>query len=187
MITRRQLLTCSCALAAMPLRAFATNQMLLNRIPLHTHESAMQEAIKMARLNPVYPFGAVITNIETGIVVAHGVNSGRINPTYHGEIVCINNYIEKFGNQHWENHILYTTGEPCPMCMSALVWAGIGGVVFGSSIETISRSGIGQINVSAQSVISASDFKQPELLGGVLASQCDQLFAQRLSSTPARD
>ena len=37
--------------------------------------------------------------------------------------------------------MLYTTGEPCSMCMSALVWAGIGGVVFASSIDGIRRAG----------------------------------------------
>jgi tRNA(Arg) A34 adenosine deaminase TadA len=45
--------------------------------------------------------------------------------------------------------VLYTTGEPCSMCMSALVWAGIGGVVFASSIDGIRRAGIDQIAITA--------------------------------------
>lgn len=179
MISRRQILACLCGLAAMPLRANASNKPPLADIPINVHESAMHEAIKIARGNPVYPFGAVITNAQSGKIVAMGVNNGIANPTFHGEIVCMNNYIQKFGNQHWADHILYTTGEPCPMCMGALTWAGIQGVVYGSAIATISRSGIGQINITAQSLIDATDFKKPELLGGILEQSCDALFANR--------
>jgi len=183
MISRRQILACLCSIATLPLRANASHKILLADIPLSVHESAMREAIKVAQLNPDFPFGAVIINAISGKVVARGVNTSRVNPTFHGEIVCMNNYIEKFGNKGWSDHILYTTGEPCPMCMAALTWADIQGVVYGSSIETISRSGIGQINISAQSVIEATDFKKPELLGGVLTQACDELFTMRKRKT----
>lgn len=91
----------------------------------------------------------------------------------------MNNYVQQHGNRDWGNLVLYTTGEPCPMCMSALTWAGIGGVVFASSIATISQSGIKQIKLSAQAVIHAADFRPPELLGGVLEAECDALFMRR--------
>ena len=139
----------------------------------------MRAAIKEAMQNPAYPFGAVITNANSGVILAAGVNTSRINPTFHGEIVCMNNYIASHGNKNWHDLILYTTGEPCPMCMSALIWSGIGGVVYASSIGTISKSGIGQINISAQSVINASDVSKPWLVGGVLAEECDLMFMKR--------
>lgn len=178
MISRRQILAGLCSVAAMPLRANTSVKTPLTDIALTVHESAMREAIQLAQRNPVYPFGAVITNAQSGQIVARGVNNSSVNPTFHGEIVCMNDYIAKFGNKQWVDHILYTTGEPCPMCMGALTWAGIQGVVFGSSIETISRSGIGQINIAAQSVIDATDFKKPNLLGGVLETACDALFVK---------
>ena len=65
------------------------------------------------------------------------------------------------------------------MCMSALVWAGIAGVVFGSSIEGIRRAGIDQIDISAKTVIDASPFYPGMLLGGVLQAETDRLFMQR--------
>jgi tRNA(Arg) A34 adenosine deaminase TadA len=152
---------------------------MLSAISLKQHELAMREAIKVAAANPAYLFGAVITNGRTGQLMALGVNASRSNPTFHGEMVCINHYVQQHGNSGWGDLVLYTTGEPCPMCMSALTWAGIGGVVYASSIASITRAGIRQINLSAQSVIDAADFHKPELLGGVLETECDALFIQR--------
>jgi tRNA(adenine34) deaminase len=153
--------------------------MILSDIPLKHHELAMREAINVAAANPAYPFGAVITHGRTGQLMASGVNASGSNPTFHGEMVCINNYVQQHGNSGWGDLVLYTTGEPCPMCMSALTWAGIGGVVYASSIASITRAGIRQINLSAQSVIDAAPFHKPELVGGVLESECDALFMHR--------
>ncbi len=154
-------------------------QRILANIPIKNHERAMTAAIVAALQNPVYPFGAVMTIAKTGEIVATGVNASSVNPTFHGEIVCMNDYLKKFGNKNWKDLILYTTGESCPMCMSALTWAGIGGVVYGSSIRTISQSGIRQINISSRSVVEAADFSPPDLLGGVLEKECDALFINR--------
>ena len=152
---------------------------MLSAISIKQHELAMREAIKVAAANPAYPFGAVITNGRTGQLMASGVNASRSNPTFHGEMVCINNYVQQHGNKSWGDLVLYTTGEPCSMCMSALTWSGIGGEVYGSSIASITHAGIRQINVSAQSVIDAADFHKPDLLGGVLEAECNTLFMQR--------
>ena len=81
--------------------------------------------------------------------MAAGVNRGSVNPTFHGEIVAIDDYVARHGNQGWAEAILYTTGEPCPMCMSALAWAGMGGVVWGTSIADLNRFGIDQIMIPA--------------------------------------
>jgi tRNA(Arg) A34 adenosine deaminase TadA len=154
----------------------------LGAIPLATHEKAMREAINEAHGNPAFPFGAVIVRGDTGEIVARGINNTAANPTFHGEIVAMHHYVERNGNKGWDAMILYTTGEPCPMCMSALAWAGLGGVVFGSSIDTIRRSGIRQIDITAKSVIEAAPFYHGELLGGVLQPDTDQLFLQRKRS-----
>src|SRR4051794_2102271 len=117
----------------------------LSTMPLLFHEQAMRLAIAAARDNPVFPFGAVIVRAADRQIMATGANNISVNPTWHGEIVAINDYVSRHGNQEWGEVILYTTGEPCPMCMSALVWARIGGVVYGTSIETLRQAGIDQI------------------------------------------
>ena len=174
MRTGRETVTMA-SMAAVPAQAHVD----LSSIPGAMHERCMRLAITKGRENPSFPFGAVIVRAMDLIVMASGVNATRHNPTFHGEIDAINDYVRQHGNEGWPGMILYTTGEPCPMCMSAIVWVGIGGVVFGSSIETLSRVGIRQIDVSSASIASAASFYQGSLLGGMLASETDCLFADR--------
>jgi tRNA(adenine34) deaminase len=151
----------------------------LAAIPLPVHEQVMWLAIAVAGANPSFPFGAVIVRAADREVVATGVNNSRANPTLHGEIVAINDFVARHGNQGWDEVILYTTGEPCPMCMSALAWARIGGIVYGTSIETLQKLGIDQILLPASAVIRAAPFYLGEILGDVLKSETDALFIDR--------
>src|SRR4051794_19986072 len=151
----------------------------LSANPLHVHEQAMREAIAMSRRNRFFPFGAVIVRAADRQIMASGANSGDANPIWHGEIVALNDYVSRHGNLGWEEAILYTTGEPCPMCMSALAWARIGGVVYGTSIETLRQAGIDQILLPATAIIAAAPFYRGEILGDVLSSETDALFANR--------
>ena len=65
------------------------------------------------------------------------------------------------------------------MCMSALAWAGMGGVVWGTSIADLSRFGIDQIMIPAKVVIAAASFYRGLILGGVLRAETDALFRDR--------
>lgn len=159
--------------------AFSQEDNELKKITQIKHEEYMRIAIDEAQKNESYPFGAVIVNIETGMIVAKGVNQSSKNPTLHGEIVCMNNYVEKHGNNNWGKLVLYTTGEPCSMCMSALIWAGIRGVVYASSINGIKASGIEQISISARQVKKSSKFVDVFLLGGILQNETDLMFLNR--------
>lgn len=148
----------------------------LSAVPLDAHEEAMRLAIVAAQGNPAYPFGAVIVRAADRQVLATGVNNGADNPTFHGEIVAINDYVARHGNVGWCEAVLYSTGEPCPMCMSAIIWAGLGGIVWGTSIEKLREVGINQIMIPATTVISASPFYHGEILGDILKAKTDALF-----------
>lgn len=148
------------------------------------HERFMWLAIEQARRNPKWPFGAVIVHSRTGEILAGGVNTGTDSPLLHGEVVAMNDYVRRQGNQGWADATLYTTGEPCSMCMSAMAWANLRRVVWASSIDDIRSTGIIQIDLTARQVAdAASSFYTPQLLmGGVLANHTNRLFreAQRL-------
>lgn len=154
----------------------------LSAIPLFAHEQAMRLAITEAHGNPAFPFGAVVLRATDRQVMASGVNRSAANPTFHGEIVAINDFVARHGNQGWDGAILYTTGEPCPMCMTAMVWAGIGGIVWGTSIEQLRQFGINQVLIPATTVIGASAFYHGNILGHVLQAETDALFRNRRHS-----
>jgi tRNA(Arg) A34 adenosine deaminase TadA len=165
--------------SGLPAAAASPRLIDLSAISVSVHEEAMRLAIAEARGNPAFPFGAVILRAADRHVMAAGVNKGAVNPTFHGEIVAINDYVARHGNRGWDEAILYTTGEPCPMCMSAMVWAAIGGVVWGTSIEQLRQFGINQILIPATTVIVASPFYHGEILGHVLQTETDALFRNR--------
>lgn len=69
------------------------------------------------------PFGAVI--VKDGVVVATGTNHVVPNndPTAHAEVTAIRNACQKLGTFSLDGCTIYTSCEPCPMCLSALYWA----------------------------------------------------------------
>lgn len=72
------------------------------------------------------PFGAIITDKE-GNIIAKGNNQVLKNndPTAHAEVVAIRNACKKLNTYDLSNYILYTSCEPCPMCLSAIIWSNI--------------------------------------------------------------
>ena len=81
------------------------------------------------------PFGCVI--VKDGEIVGRGHNMVLINndSTAHGEITAIRNAEQALGTYDLSGCILYTTGEPCPMCLYAILWANIDAVWYGCTIE----------------------------------------------------
>ncbi|CAQ84315.1 MULTISPECIES: nucleoside deaminase [Photorhabdus] len=154
---------------------------ILSKPEIAKHEKYMREAIEEAKKSAKYPFGAVIVNRSSGEILSRGVNSWVKNPILHGEIQAINHYVTLYGNQGWNNVALYTTAEPCSMCMSALAWTGIREVIWGTSISGLRNVGIRQIDISAQEIAErASSFYSPiSLVGGILANETDKLFSER--------
>ena len=139
------------------------------------HSVSMQKAIALARENPRAPFGTVLVDRRTHERVASGINQSHENPTQHGEIVAINDYVAQ-GGTDWDQLILYTTAEPCCMCQGAILWSGIRHIVFGTSISRLMELGWRQIDISAQEVIARSWATEAVVVGGVHRVECDQLF-----------
>lgn len=121
------------------------------------------------------PFGAVI--VRDGNVVATGRNLGKTNndPTAHGEMMAIRSFVASRPAAELQGATLYTSGEPCPMCMGAILWCGIGRVVFAASIEELSQK-LGQIMLSSRAVADAAPFADVAITGGVLAADALALF-----------
>ena len=88
------------------------------------------------------PFGAVITDIEGKVIT---IASNKVleshDPTAHAEIMAIRKASEILGTHNLENCILYVTGYPCPMCLSAIMWANIKKVYYGTNLEDAEKIG----------------------------------------------
>ena len=95
---------------------------------------AINEARKGIHSGHGGPFGSVI--VKDGVVVAKGHNQVIKNqdPTCHGEMMAIHKACKKLGTFDLSGCELYTTAEPCPMCLGAILWANISKVYFGCNI-----------------------------------------------------
>lgn len=81
------------------------------------------------------PFGAAIVKDGRIIAIAHNTVVGTNDPTAHGEINAIREACKKLSTFDLQGCELYTTSEPCPMCMSAIIWANISKVYYGCTVQ----------------------------------------------------
>jgi guanine deaminase len=105
----------------------------------------MQQAIALATENVVSghggPFGAVI--VRDGEVIATGVNRVTANndPTAHAEMMAIRTACEALKDFQLTGCEVYTSCEPCPMCLSALYWSRCDAIYFGNSAADAAAAG----------------------------------------------
>jgi guanine deaminase len=87
------------------------------------------------------PFGAVV--VKNGAVIARGHNRvvAANDPTAHAEIVALRRAAKKLGCFHLADCEVYTTCEPCPMCLAALYWARVRAYHFGCTRRDAARIG----------------------------------------------
>ena len=87
------------------------------------------------------PFGCII--VKENKIIAEGVNRVTFNndPTAHAEIIAIRNACKKLNTFNLEKCELYTSCEPCPMCLSAIYWSHIDKIYYGNSRLDASKIG----------------------------------------------
>lgn len=105
-------------------------------------EIAKENAEKGIMKNEGGPFGAVIIDKNRNII-SNGNNKVLKNndPTAHAEIVAIREACKKLNTYDLSEYILYTSCEPCPMCLSAIIWANIKDVYYGCTKEDAGNIG----------------------------------------------
>lgn len=99
-------------------------------------KSYMREAIQMATANVGNgggPFGAII--VKDGKVIGRGVNrvTAENDPTAHAEVSAIRDAARHEGNFDLTGATIYTSCEPCPMCLGAIYWAHIAKIFYGNT------------------------------------------------------
>ena len=100
----------------------------------------MDLAIENARISSNLglggPFGAAIVKSDTGELICVTTNQvlATNDPTAHAEITCIRRACKKLGTHDLTGYTIYATGYPCPMCMSAIMWANLDAVIFAGDL-----------------------------------------------------
>jgi tRNA(adenine34) deaminase len=140
-------------------------------------ESFMRLALRHAQhafREKEVPIGAVIVEDCSGLVLASARNcvEGIQDPTAHAEINCIRTACEVRRNWRLSDCTLYTTLEPCPMCMGAINAARIKRVVYGATDERLGATGGGYLDMTA----TQHPFHSVQLEGGMLAEESVQLM-----------
>lgn len=109
---------------------------------------ALREASRGMRRGHGGPFGACI--VRDGIIVAVAHNRVLVtgDPTQHAEVVAIGRAARALGTHVLKGCSIYSTTEPCPMCFSAIHWAQIDRIVFGTGIVDVKRLGFNELSIS---------------------------------------
>ena len=128
-------------------KLWCTPQEILNRFPEAKSKEFMRRAIANSRKAGVEKhtggaFGAVIVD-SSGKIVGEGSNHvvANYDPTWHGEMEAIRNACGSLKVLKLDGCILFTSSEPCPMCLATAYWAGLDGIVFGAKVEDSKKYG----------------------------------------------
>src|SRR5580704_2210196 len=149
--------------------------------PEHDRDVAiMTELVRFTALsfrtpNPV-PFGAAIVHSKSGDLLYRARNAvtRESDPSSHAELRTVRLAAKKLGKPSLAGYTLYSTCEPCPMCMANALWAGLDRVVYGATIEDANRH-CRQIQIPAAELARRSDM-QCIVTGPILRELCYTLF-----------
>lgn len=124
-------------------------------------EKAIALSLANVRAGSGGPFAALV--VRNGSVVAEGTNqvTAMLDPTAHAEVVAIRNACQALKNFQLSDCELYTTCEPCPMCMGAIYWARLAKVYFGNTRGDAAKIGFDDSLIYDELVLPLESRKIP--------------------------
>jgi tRNA(Arg) A34 adenosine deaminase TadA len=143
-----------------------------------TNENYMQLAIDKAfdgMRNGQSPFGACIVKDGQVVAVEHNHVWADTDITAHAEICTIRSACRKLGTIDLSGCVIYSTTEPCPMCFSAIHWAKISTIYYGTSIADAQKAGFNELTVSNFDMKKYGE-SPVEIIDGVLREKAMELF-----------
>jgi tRNA(Arg) A34 adenosine deaminase TadA len=165
--------------ASLSMGALATHALASEDVSAIDHERMRSVAAFTAETlstdHPM-PFGADIVSTATGERLMRAVN--RVGPDHdpsaHAETLTIRLACAKLGSGSLKGYTLYTTCEPCAMCMACALWSGLDRLVFGATIADAGRF-VSQITIPAKEVAQRTDM-HCAVVGPVERETCVKLF-----------
>ena len=123
------------------------------------------------------PFGACITRYGKVIVAAHNEVWKTTDITAHAEVTAIRKACRKLKTVDLSNCVIYSTTEPCPMCYSAIHWARIGRIIYGTRISDANAAGFHEMPIPDR-VLKRLAEDNVEITGDFLRAENLELFRQ---------
>src|SRR5579884_3260944 len=122
---------------------------------------AIELAIQNVRSGRGGPFGALV--VKDGRIIGSGANcvTSRNDPTAHAEVLAIREACAKIGAFTLEGCDIYTTCEPCPMCLGAIYWARLRQVYFGALASDAAAAGFDDAFIYREIAVSPAERKIP--------------------------
>jgi tRNA(Arg) A34 adenosine deaminase TadA len=145
-----------------------------------TDQEAMRLAIRKAQeaiAAGQSPFASVILRGEDVVAVTHNTVWRDTDPTAHAEMNCIRAAAAALRTIALHGCTLYSTTEPCPMCLSGIHWAKIDRVVYGAIIADATAAGFSELAVPAKT-LAQMGHSPVRVEGGLLQDECAALFDQ---------
>ncbi|TWU26299.1 tRNA-specific adenosine deaminase [Novipirellula galeiformis] len=128
------------------------------------------------------PFGAAIFDPGGELVAAQfNVVNTQQDPTAHAEVMAIRAACQTLGVMTLEEHWLVSTGEPCLMCASVAVTAGIRKLAYGADCRFIDAVGFETWGVTSEHIFRDAGI-EVEVEGGILKDQCETLLRESQAS-----
>ena len=145
---------------------------------IHPNKEIMQRAINLAREKHKkggHAVAAIIVRDDEIIAKAFTTINRDNNPTSHAEINAIKLAAKKLNSKKLEGCFLYSNFEPCPMCVSAAIWARIKGIVYGASMNDETEKCPQRIKIRCSEVIKKGSPKL-ELYPEFTREECKELL-----------
>ena len=131
------------------------------------HQHYLREAVQLAhehmRAGAGGPFGALV--VRDGEIIGKGWNrvTSHNDPTAHAEVSAIRAACEKVGDFSLAGSVIYTSCEPCPMCLGAIWWSRIDVVYFASTRDDAARVGFDDAALYREVSLALPDRQLPLL------------------------
>jgi guanine deaminase len=111
------------------------------------------------------PFGAIL--VLDGEVVSEGSSSviELVDPTAHAEVMAIRNGARKLGRHLLDGSVLYSSSEPCPLCLTACYWAHVSRLVFGATSYDVATYGFEDLQLYRELATGIGQRTLPEVSG----------------------
>ena len=123
------------------------------------------------------PFGAAVVHGGVLVAAAHNTVWRDLDPTAHAEINAIRQAAAQLRRIGLNGCTMYTTCEPCPMCLSALHWSRIDAVYYGAAIADAQAAGFCELCVPAARLAELGG-SPLRVVAGPLSQECVALFAR---------